>query len=243
EVRARGHEQPVDVEQRIALPRRSEIHPSPLHSQADQLGDTGRGRARAEEQEALLRKFFPGEAQGAVDAGQRDAGGALDVVVEGADLVAIAGQDRDSVEIGEILPLDATFRVKLLHGPHELVHKAEILFAAHAVLAQALVERIVEQNLIVRADVENDRQTVLRRHAGARGIERELADGDAHPAGTEVAETRDALTVGDDNEAHVLFGPIGEQLLQPTARADRQTYAARLAKNVGKLVPGLADGR
>src|SRR6266480_2780755 len=176
EIGARGHEQAVDVEQRIAPPRRGEIHAFPLHGEADQLGDAGRGRACAEEQEALLRKLFPSEAQGAVDAGQRDAGGALDVVVEGADLVAIARQDRDSVEISKILPLDAAFRVELLHSHHELVYKGEILFAAHAVLAQALIERVIEQNLIVRADVENDRQTVPRRHAGARGIERELAD-------------------------------------------------------------------
>src|SRR5438876_7119930 len=154
--------------------------------------------------------FFPVRRKGAVDAGQRDAGGALDVVVEGADLVAIARQDRDSVEISKILPLDAAFRVELLHSHHELVYKGEILFAAHAVLAQALIERVIEQNLIVRADVENDRQTVPRRHAGARGIERELADRDAHPAGAEVAETEDALAVGDHDEAHILFGPIGE---------------------------------
>src|SRR5262249_19264735 len=100
------------------------------------------------------------------------------------------------------------------------IDKGEILLAAHAVLAQALIERVIEQDLIIRADVENDRQTILRRHAGAGGIERELADRDAHPASAEVAEAEDALAVGDDDEAHVLFRPIGEQLLQPTARAD-----------------------
>src|SRR5207245_5479435 len=219
-------------EQRIALPRRSEIHTFPLHRQADQLGDAGRGRARAEEQKALLRKLFPGEAQGAVDAGQRDAGGALDVVVEGADLVAIASENRDGVEIREILPLDATFRIELLHRRHELIDKGEIRFAAHAVLAQALIERIVEQNLIVRADVENDRQTVLRRHAGAGGIERELAERDAHPAGAKIAEAENALAVGDDDEADVLFRPLGEQLLEPAARGDGQIHGARLAKGV-----------
>src|SRR6478672_13483142 len=86
--------------------------------------------------------------------------------------------------------------------------EGEILFAAHAVLAQALVKRIIEQDLVVGANVEDDGQTVLRRHAGAGGVERELADGDAHAAGAKIAETEDALAVGDDDETHVLFRPV-----------------------------------
>jgi hypothetical protein len=111
------------------------------------------------------------------------------------------------------------------------------------VLAQALIERVVEQDLIVRADIEDDGQTVLRRHAGTSGIERELADWDAHPAGAEIAEAENALAIGDDDEAHVLFRPVGEQLLQPTARGDRQIHAARLAKDVGELLARLPDRR
>src|SRR5262249_51125536 len=134
-----------------------------------------------------------------VDAGQDNAGGALDIVVEGADLVAIAREDGHRVEVGEILPLDAAFRVELLHGGDELVDESEIFFPADAVLAQALIERVVEQALIVRADIENNGQTVLRRHAGTGGIERELADRDTHPASAEISETENALAVGDDD--------------------------------------------
>jgi hypothetical protein len=170
-------------------------------------------------------------------------GGALDVVVEGADLVAISREDGDRVEIGEILPLDAAFRVELLDRRYEFVDEGEILFAAHAVLAQALVKRIIEQDLVVGANVEDDGQTVLRRHAGAGGVERELADWDAHAAGSEIAETEDALTICDDDEAHVAFRPIGEQLLQAAARADRQIHAARRAEDMTEFLACLADRR
>jgi hypothetical protein len=77
------------------------------------------------------------------------------------------------------------------------------------VLSQAEVERVVEQALIVGADVEDDGQAELRRHAGAGGIEREFAERDAHPSGAEIAETEDALAVGNDDEPHVLFRSIG----------------------------------
>ena len=117
----------------------------------------------AEEQETLLGKLLPGDAQGAVDAGERHAGGALDVVVEGANLIAISREDRDCVEVSEILPLDAAFRIELLNCRHKLVDKDQILFAAHALLAQTLVKWVVEQDLVVGANVEDDGQTVLRR--------------------------------------------------------------------------------
>ena len=102
-----------------ALRRRAAArsHALARHREADQLGDAGRGGAGAEKQEALLGELLPGEAQRGEDAGQRDAGGALDVVIEGADLVAIARQDRNGVDVGEILPLDAAFRVELPAPP------------------------------------------------------------------------------------------------------------------------------
>ena len=117
EIGARGHHQAVDVEQRIAVPRRRDVHALQRHRLADQLGDAGRRRPAAEKQEALVGELLPGDAQGGEDAGQRDAGGALDVVVEGADLVAIAREDRDGVDVGEVLPLDAAFRIELPAPP------------------------------------------------------------------------------------------------------------------------------
>ena len=66
------------------------------------------------------------------------------------------------------------------------------------------VEVVVEQGLVVGADVEADGQRRGRMDAGGRRVERELADGDAHAARALVAEAEDALVVGDDDEAHVV---------------------------------------
>src|SRR5262245_63270435 len=124
-------------------------------------------RSGAQEQEPLVGKLLSGQAQRSEDADQDNAGGALYIVIEGADLVAIAREDGHRVEVGEILPLDAAFRVELLHGGDELVDESEIFFSADAVLAQPLIERIVEQALIVRANIENNGQAVWRREARA----------------------------------------------------------------------------
>src|SRR5258708_3146963 len=61
------------------------------------------------------------------------------------------------------------------------------------------------------------------------------------PAGAEIAETENAGAIGGDDEAHVLFRPVAEQLLEPTARGGRQIHAARPAKDVGELLARLPD--
>ena len=48
--------------------------------------------------------------------------------------------------------------------------------------------------------------------AAAGGVERELADRDAHAAGALVAEAEDALAVGDDDHLGVVELRIGEDL-------------------------------
>src|SRR5207253_3238219 len=108
--------------------------------------------------------------------------------------------------------------------------KGRIFFAADAVLAQAEIERVIEELLIIRADVQYDGQAVLRRHAGAGRIECQLADRYTHSSGAEIAEAEDALAVGNHDEAHVLFRPVAEDLPEPPTGADRQIHAARLTE-------------
>ena len=227
----------------LRLPRCGEVQAFPRHGEADQLGNAGGSRSGAKEQEALVGELLPVEAQGSKDAGQRHPGSALDVVVEGADLLGIARQNRHRVHVGKILPLDAASRIKRLDGVDELVDEGQILRAAQARLAKAEIEGVLEQLLIVRADVQDDRQAILGRYAGAGRVERKLAEWDAHPAGAEIAEAEDALAVGHHDEAHILFGPVAKQLLQPAARADRQIHAARLAEDMAEFLARLADGR
>ena len=67
-------------------------------------------------------------------------------------------------------------------------------------LAQADVIGIVQQALIVGADVEHHRQAELGVNAGAGRVERKLADRNAHAVGAEIAEAQDALAVGHHNQ-------------------------------------------
>ena len=53
--------------------------------------------------------------------------GALDVVIEGRDLVAVTIEDRQGITLAEILPLDHDVREYGFRGLDEFVHDGEIV--------------------------------------------------------------------------------------------------------------------
>ena len=79
--------------------------------------------------------------------------------------------------------------------------------------------------------------------AGASGIERELAHRNAHTRSAQIAEAQDALAVGDHNDAHILAGPVAENLDNPPLVRSRDEHAPRPAKDVSILLAGLPHRR
>jgi len=83
----------------------------------------------------------------------------------------------------------------------------------------------------------------VRRHAGGRRVELQLADGDAHAVGPQVAQAEDAAAVGHADDAHVLDRPVSQHLLNMPFARDGQIHAARPAVDVAELQACLGDGR
>src|SRR6266404_3186619 len=229
-VSAPGYQKAIQVEQGIATPGGSNVQSLLRHRKTDQLGDAGGGGPSSEKEKTLIHQLLPGEAQRAKDAGQRDPGSALYVIVECADHILVFRQYRDGVEIGEVLPLDATLGIELLDGLDELADEVEVLAAAYARLTKTEIERIVDQLMIVGADVEHYRQAVLRRNTGAGRVESEFPERDAHAAGAEIPKAQDALPVRHDNETYVLLRPVFQQLLDASSRTDGDIQAPWLTE-------------
>jgi hypothetical protein len=183
-----------------------------------------------------------GDPQRAEDSHQPRARRTLDVVVVAAHLVAIAREQPYRVDAGPILEMDAAARKDLLHSLHELVHECVAFRNGRPCLTDAEIERIVEQAFVVGAEIEYHRQQHLRRHAGASGVELQLADRNAHAVGAEITQAENALAAGGADEAQVFLRPVAQDLLYPTLVLDRDVHAARPAKDVAEFQAGLADG-
>ena len=80
--------------------------------------------------------------------------GALDVVIEGAKLVAVAIKEPRRIDAREVLPLQQNVRPSALHLRDELIDKFIIFRAADALLSPANIERVFQPFFIVRSHVE-----------------------------------------------------------------------------------------
>ena len=159
------------------------------------------------------RRRQPGDPQRRQQGSGRDRRGALDVVVEGAEAIAVALEQTSGIGAGEILPLQQHVRPARVDRRDECVDEIIVVLAADALMAPADIERIGEALGIVGAGVEQDRQRRRRMQTGAGGVERELADRDAHAARTLVAKTENALAVADHDRLDPVEARMGENVL------------------------------
>jgi hypothetical protein len=125
----------------------------------------------------------------------------------------------------------------------EFLDQRVVVIAAQARLLQAEVERILAQLGVVGADVEHDGQAQVRMHARACGIEGKLAHRNAHPVRAQVAQSEDALAVGDNDDRDIAPWPVGEHLRNAPAVARADEDAARPLKDVTVLLAGEPNGR
>ena len=103
-------QQAVLIDHEEALGRRPGVDTGLDHRRHQQAGDAAAGGAGAEDGDALLGQRHAGHADGRQQRAGRDRGRALDVVVEGAEPVAIALEQPRGVRLGEVLPLQQDVR-------------------------------------------------------------------------------------------------------------------------------------
>jgi len=118
-----------------------------------------------------------------------------------------------------------------------------ILLTTHTRLSPTDVTGIGEALGVVRPDVEEDGQGGRRMKARARGVERELADRNAHSAGALITEPEDALAVADDDDLGAIEPALGEDLLDAMALRPADEEATRLAPLVAEVLAPLAHRR
>ncbi len=92
-------------------------------------------------------------------------------------------------------------------------------------MTPAHIKRVIQQLLVVSANIQNHRQGVRRADAAARGIKRKLTNRNAHAADALIAQTKNALAVGDNNHFNILLGGILQHIFNAGAVrvGDKQT--------------------
>ncbi len=106
------------------------------------------------------------------------------------------------------------------------------------------IERVPEEALPVRADVEHDGQGSGGVYAGRGGVDGELAGRDGYAAHAPVADPKDRLAVGCDDQVDVLRAQSGcaKRALDVLGPVDREVDAARAPVLARVMLDRLSDG-
>ena len=187
----------------------------------------------------------PGDAHARQHARQADRRGALDVVVERAQRVAVALEDAAGLRAGEVLPVQDRVREALARGGDVRVDERVVLGAAHARASQPEVARVGEQLFAVRADVEADGEHAGRVDPGRHRVDGELADRDVDAADAPVADAEDRLAVGGDDQVDVVGPEPGglHRPVDPVDVVDVEEQPARAAEQMAELLDRRPDRR
>lgn len=212
------------------------------HGGDEEVEDADACGAGAEHGDFLLGEGDSGGVDGGEEGGGGDGRGALDVVVEGAEAVAVALEEAGCVDAGKVFPLEEDVGPAVLDGFDEGFDEGVVLGTADAMVLPADVDGVGEEGFVVGADVEEDGEAVFGGDAAEGGIEGHFADGDAHAAGALVAEAEDAFAVGDDDAADLIELGVVEHFVHAVAVEIADEEAAGATPDFREALAAFADG-
>ena len=128
-------------------------------------------------------------------------------------------------------------------GLHEAFDEVVIALATDPRLTAADVQLLVEQGLVVRADIEHHRDDPSRVDAAGGGVDGELADGDLDSSDTPVADAQDAFGVGHHHQVDLVGreAVVPQRDLDVLRGVDGQVDTARTSVLVAEAADRLAD--
>src|SRR5690554_6178151 len=102
----------------------------------------------------------------------------------------MALQDRHGIGLGKIFELNKHSWPALLCGIDEEVYKGVVFWTSDAPVPLTHIHGVIERLLIIGTNIQSHRQSIGWTDATASGVDRELADGDAHATNTLVAKAK-----------------------------------------------------
>ena len=123
------------------------------------------------------------------------------------------------------------------------VDKNVIGGTANATLLQTYVKGILQQILVVGADIDRYWKTNRRIDPCASRVQSKFSDRNTHSGRTKITEPENPFTIGHDNDPDILMGPIFQHARDAAGVPDRNKETAWAAENVPIFLAGTADGR
>ena len=129
---------------------------------------------------------------------------ALDIVIEGKELITILLKKDQRIVVSEVFPLDQRTRENFCDSLNKLIDQFKVLITSNPRLTPAEIEFVVQQFFVIGADIQTDRQRLPGMDTGSRRVQRKLADADRHATGALVTDPENGLAVGDNDQPDIV---------------------------------------
>lgn len=96
---------------------------------------------------------------------------------------------------------------------------------------------------IVCTDIDDDRQTLVRLYAGQSSIKGQFTNRNAHTVRSQIAETKNTLTVSYNDGSDVIFWPVAKHAVDVVLVVNRDEETARTPVDVAELLASQTNGR
>jgi len=172
--------------------------------------------------------------------------GALDVIIECADFIAVLFQYIGGIVAAEIFPVEQHIREHRGSLFNEFFDERVISLPGHPFVLVAEVERILQQLFIVCARIDRDRQHLLRIQSGSDGVDGQFSDRNSDALDAPIADSQHTFAIRDDH--HFDFSHILAAVQQSLPDSFR-TIHIQINRILGKLVipriihDRISDGR
>src|SRR5579864_1289725 len=211
---------------------------------AEVVRNSGACSTSAEKNDLLIAERRPRHANGGKDRAERNGGGALNVVIEGEHLIAIAIKNGTSVNARKVFPLKQGRGKNLLDGRNEAVDETVIVISSDACMAPPKIFRVAKTLFVVGADVQNDGKRARGMDSADKTVERKFADGNAQAADPLVPDSENALTVRDNNDVDFWIWVVAKERGNEMAQRIRNEEAARTPIDMAEFLAAEGhDGR
>ena len=143
----------------------------------------------------------------------------------------------------EVFPLNDTTRERRLYTVNEALNEGVVLGTTESWRSASKIIRVSDQFAVVGANIKRDWKRPRWLNSRSGGVERKLADWDAHAANAKVAEAEDALVVGDNDQANLCAaGGVAQQFRNSRCIFGRNPCAACATPDLAPALARLADG-
>mmetsp|Transcript_2004 Transcript_2004/g.6011 ORF Transcript_2004/g.6011 Transcript_2004/m.6011 type:complete len:216 (-) Transcript_2004:385-1032(-) len=157
--------------------------------------------------------------------------------------VPVLLKQLESLVCGKVLELNARIWPSCGHGIHPFVNKAVVLIVLQSSLMYAQISSVVEQLLIVRANINRDRKRSPGVDTSTCNVQVQLTYGNCHSIRAQISKSENSTAVGHDDDIHVVLWPIVRHRLHHSDVVDRVPHSLRASVDQVLRLARLSNSR